>query len=68
MKKEDFEGQLAKANLTKKKFSREAKVPYSTVLNWNNNITHTPDWVESWLYHYVKSQKYEVIKKMLKDD
>ncbi|EPS4723100.1 XRE family transcriptional regulator [Campylobacter jejuni] len=58
MTNNDFESILKKCNLSKKEFATLCDLPYPTLMNW----------VKSWLENYIKAQKYNKIKDLIKDD
>lgn len=67
MKYKDFEILLKKASLNKKEFSNLSKTAYQTVMNWSR-IDKAPDWVISWLENYIKSSKFDKVKKIFFDE
>ena len=67
MTNEDFEKRLKESGLTKKEFARMADVSYGMVVNWGRPTQSIPYWVESWLELYGKNQKFENLKKSIKD-
>ncbi|EOH9892989.1 XRE family transcriptional regulator, partial [Campylobacter jejuni] len=67
MTNNDFESILKKCNLSKKEFATLCDLPYPTLMNWVK-ADKTPNWVKSWLENYIKAQKYNKIKDLIKDD
>ncbi len=72
MTREEFIDKLKTLNLSKKDFSDITTVPYSTVNNWgtvkNNKKLAVPCWVEPFLNHYIKSQKFDYIAQSICGD
>ncbi|HDZ4253984.1 TPA: XRE family transcriptional regulator [Campylobacter jejuni] len=64
---EKFESILKKCNLSKKEFALIVDMSYTSITNWKQNI-NVPSWVKSWLENYIKAQKYNKIKDLIKDD
>jgi predicted transcriptional regulator len=66
MQKDEFMRLLKEADLNKKEFAQIADVPYPTVNNWGINrqgrVLEIPNWVRQFLYHYMKSKKFDYIK------
>ena len=67
MTNEEFEIKLKNVKLTKKEFSRMVKMSYGGVVNWGRSHQSVPEWVESWLEMYSEIQKFNGLKKSIKD-
>jgi len=67
MEKDRFKELLKIAKMNKKDFSKITNVPYGTINNWGLNrsgkILPVPNWVEPFMYYYLRSKKLEYIKK-----
>ncbi len=67
MNKNKFNELLKKADLTKKEFSVILGTTAGTVTNWGTSDREIPYWVESWLTLYIEKQKFEKLKKAIKE-
>ena len=67
MTNNDFEIKLKKIGLTKKEFSKLVEMSYGGVVNWGREQQSVPNWVDSWLDLYEKSQKFESLKRSIKE-
>ena len=65
MEKEKLVKLLELAQLNKKEFSIIANVPYGTVNGWGvsrqGRVLAIPNWVEPFIYYYLKAKKLEYI-------
>lgn len=62
-----FNSILQDLKLSKKAFAEEVGMTYTGVTNWKQ-VDSVPAWVKSWLENYIKSQKFDKIKDILKDE
>jgi len=67
MTNEDFEKILKSTKLTKKEFAKMVKMSYGGVVNWGRSHQSVPEWVESWLEMYSEMQKFNELKRSIKD-
>ena len=67
MTNNEFEKKLKEIELTKKEFSRLVDMSYGGVVNWGRATQTIPNWVESWLELYKKNQKFNNLKKSIKE-
>lgn len=67
MTNNEFEKKLKEMELTKKEFSRLVDMSYGGVVNWGRATQTIPNWVESWLELYKKNQKFDNLKKSIKE-
>lgn len=78
MNKEDFKKALAEANISSMmEFSELTGENYETIRGWgrkiksSDNTTRTnpiPSWVKSWLENYKNSEKFKVIREIVKEE
>lgn len=72
MQKDEFMDLLMMAGLNKKEFANIADIPYSTVNNWGLNrkgrVLEIPNWVRQFIYYYIKSKKFDLIKEQVCKD
>ena len=65
MEKEQFIELLKSTNINKKEFAKIANIPYGTVNNWGlkrqGKIMAIPNWVEPFIYYYLKAKKLEYV-------
>lgn len=65
MEKQKFMNLLELAGINKKEFAKIANIPYGTVNNWGLNrkgkILAIPNWVEPFIYYYLKAKKLEYV-------
>ncbi len=65
MEKQKFMNLLDMANINKKEFAEIAHIPYGTVNNWGLNrqgkVLAIPNWVEPFIYYYLKAKKLEYV-------
>lgn len=67
MDRKEFNKLLEKADLTKKKFAEIVGMKYNSVNNWGSSQA-IPRWVISWLENYIKSSKFDKVKKIFDDE
>ncbi|WP_258108870.1 XRE family transcriptional regulator [Campylobacter lari] len=68
LSKDEFKKLMNNANLSKKDFAEKLVVSYNAINGWGTNGRDYPYWVKSWLENYIKAQKYNKIKDLIKDD
>ncbi|AJC91471.1 hypothetical protein UPTC5083_01420 [Campylobacter lari] len=68
LSKDEFKKLMNNANLSKKDFAEKLEVSYNAINGWGTNGRDYPYWVKSWLENYIKAQKYNKIKDLIKDD
>ncbi|TKX31145.1 helix-turn-helix domain-containing protein [Campylobacter estrildidarum] len=68
LSKDEFKELMFNANLSKKDFAEKLEVSYNAINSWGTNGRDYPYWVKSWLENYIKAQKYNKIKEMIKND
>ncbi len=65
MEKQKFINLLDLAHINKKEFAKIANIPYGTVNNWGlkrkGKILAIPNWVEPFIYYYLKAKKLEYV-------
>ena len=61
MEKNEFEKLLIEAHLSKKEFAKKVKMNPNSITNWNSS-GKIPDWVESWLDMYIRSNRDKTLK------
>ncbi|ECL1830233.1 XRE family transcriptional regulator [Campylobacter jejuni] len=68
LSKDEFKKIMINANLSKKELAEKLEVSYNAINGWGTNGRDYPYWVKSWLENYIKAQKYNKIKDLIKDD
>ncbi|EAL1800929.1 XRE family transcriptional regulator [Campylobacter jejuni] len=68
LSKDEFKKLMINANLSKKELAEKLEVSYNAINGWGTNGRDYPYWVKSWLENYIKAQKYNKIKDLIKDD
>lgn len=61
-----FNTLLEEAELTKDEFAKIVELKYTSVNNWGSS-QNVPHWVESWMKLYIENQKYQKLKKAIKE-
>ncbi|EAJ0326366.1 terminase small subunit [Campylobacter lari] len=67
MTKEKFNQLLKQANLNKKQLAEISGIPYPTINAWGSTTSYPP-YITFLLENYIKAQKYNKIKDLIKDD
>ncbi|AHK74143.1 TPA_asm: XRE family transcriptional regulator [Campylobacter coli] len=67
MTKEKFNQLLKQANLNKKQLADISGIPYPTINAWGSTTSYPP-YIAFLLENYIKAQKYNKIKDLIKDD
>ncbi|CAH0034215.1 terminase small subunit [Campylobacter coli] len=67
MTKEKFNQLLKQANLNKKQLADISGIPYPTINAWGSTTSYPP-YIAFLLENYIKAQKYDKIKDLIKDD
>ncbi|EAL5563108.1 XRE family transcriptional regulator, partial [Campylobacter coli] len=65
--KEKFNQLLKQANLNKKQLADISGIPYPTINAWGSTTSYPP-YIAFLLENYIKAQKYDKIKDLIKDD
>ncbi|MCV3428229.1 terminase small subunit [Campylobacter sp. IFREMER_LSEM_CL1904] len=67
MTKEKFNQLLKQANLNKKQLAEISGIPYPTINAWGSTTSYPP-YITFLLENYIKAQKYNKIKDLIKED
>lgn len=63
----EFDNILKTIGLNKKEFAKMVGMSYTSITNWGQKA-NVPSWVISWLENYIKSSKFDKVKKIFDDE
>ncbi len=63
----EFDNILKTIGLNKKEFAKMVGMSYTSITNWGQKA-NVPSWVISWLENYIKSSKFDKVKKIFNDE